>query len=173
MFRISRLAMLTVFVGVMAVGTVSAKEAKIGIVDFQKALMETNEGKSIKGKLESALARKQKEFDRMQEGVKVLKDELETQGPMMKDDLKRQKFQEYQKKMAELQEFYMGNQRELAERESELTEPLLKKFDGIVKKLAKDEGFTLIVHAAGAVYFDTTIDLTARLIKMVNSGTGK
>jgi outer membrane protein len=150
-----------------------AQTVKIGVVDVQKALTEVNDGKAVKAKLEAELKKKQRDFDKMQDEAKRLKDEIETQGAMMKEDLKRQKFQEYQKKMVELQEFYLGNQRELADKEGELTRPILERMEKILAKLGKDEGYTAILHSAGTLYSSPSVDLTDRLIKLYNSGAGK
>jgi len=62
-----------------------AQTVKIGFVDLQAALAQTTEGKAIKAKLERLLQQKQKDFDKMQEEVKRLKAELESQGAMMPD----------------------------------------------------------------------------------------
>jgi outer membrane protein len=87
----------------LASAPAKAQTLKIGYVDLQEALSGTTDGKAIKVKLERLLKDKQREFDKMQEDVKLIKDEIETQGAMMKDDLRNKKIQEYQKRMAELQ----------------------------------------------------------------------
>lgn len=150
-----------------------AQTAKIAIVDVQRAVISVKDGSSVKAKLERLLKNKQKDFDRMQEDVKRLKDELETQGAMMKEDLRRQKVQDYQKKMVELQEFYMGNQRELADKEAELTAPILERLEKVLVKLGKDEKFTVILNASAVLYNTDAVDLTDRLIKMYDAGAGK
>ncbi len=160
-------------VAMLAAVPAKAQTVKIGYVDLQQALSETNDGKAIKSKLERLLKDKQREFDKMQDDVKRIKDEIETQGAMMKEDLRRNKMQDYQKKMVELQEFYMGNQKELADKEAELTKPLLDRFDKVLKQIGRDEGFTLILPSAAVVYGQPSLDLTARLIQMINSGAGK
>lgn len=159
---------------VLAIAAPAAGQTvKIGLVDVQRAVVTVKDGVAVKARLERLLKQKQKDFDKMQEDVKRLKDELETQGAMMKEDLRRQKIQDYQKKMVELQEFYMGNQRELADKEAELTAPILERLEKVLTKLGKDEGFTLILNASATLYNAEAIDLTDRLIKMYDSGAGK
>lgn len=148
-------------------------DVKIGYVDLQRALTQVSEGKAAKEKLEKKVKVKQAEFDKMQEEAKKLKDELETQGAMMKEDLKRQKIQEYQKKLMELQDYYLGNQKELAEEEAKLTRPILERFEKILKKIGKEEGYTIIVEKSAVVFASPSVDLTDRLIKDFNAGGGK
>ena len=154
-------------------GHASAQSMKVAWVDLQKALTQVSDGKAAKSKLEKLVKSKQGEFDKKQDDVKRLKDELETQGAMMKDDLKRQKVQDYQRKLMELQEYYMANQKELAEEEQKLTKPILERFERILQKLGKDEGYTMIIEKAAVVYAAPTVELTDRLIKEFNKGAGK
>lgn len=160
-------------VGLFAAAPAHAQTMKIAYVDLQQALSETNDGKVIKAKLERLLKDKQREFDKMQDDVKRIKDEIETQGAMMKEDLRRTKMQDYQKKMVDLQEFYMGNQKELADEEAKLTKPLLDRFEKVLKQIGKDEGYTLILPSAAVVYGQPSLDLTRQLVSMINSGAGK
>ncbi|HOU52705.1 MAG TPA: OmpH family outer membrane protein [Myxococcota bacterium] len=150
-----------------------AQAIKIGFVDLQAALAQTTEGKAIKAKLERLLQQKQKDFDKMQEEVKRLKDELESQGAMMREDLRNKKLQEYQRKMVELQEFYMNNQKELQEEEARLVKPLMDRFEKVLAQLGKDEGFTVIFPAATILWGQPALDLTQRLVQMINAGAGK
>ena len=154
-------------------GHANAQSMKVAWVDLQKALTQVSDGKAAKAKLEKLVKGKQGEFDKKQDDVKRLKDELETQGAMMKEDLKRQKVQDYQRKLMELQDYYMNNQKELAEEEQKLTKPILERFERILQKLGKDEGYTMIIEKAAVVYATPAVDLTARLIKEFNSGAGK
>jgi len=150
-----------------------AQTVKIGFVDLQAALAQTTEGKAIKAKLERLLQQKQKDFDKMQEEVKRLKDELESQGAMMREDLRNKKLQEYQKKMVELQEYYMNNQKELQEEEARLVKPLMDRFEKVLAQLGQAEGFTIILPAATIIYGQPSLDLTQRLVQMINAGAGK
>jgi outer membrane protein len=157
----------------LASGSAMAQTVKIGYVDLQEALGQTTEGKAIKAKLERLLKDKQRDFDKMQEDVKRIKDELETQGAMMKEDLRNKKIQDYQKKMVELQEFYVGNQKELADEEAKLTKPLLDRFEKILRQIGKDENYTVILPSGALVYGQPSLDLTDKLVALINSGAGK
>lgn len=148
-------------------------QVKVGFVDLQKALMTVEEGKQAKAKLEKQVQAKQKEFDKMQDDLKKMKDELEQQGAMMREDLRRQKIQDYQKKLMELQDYYLNNQREIQEAEAKALKPIFERFDRILKKIGKEGGYTIIFEKAAVVYADPGVDLTDRLIKEFNQGAEK
>jgi len=169
----TRLLSLAVMVVVVSLGATASAQVKIGYVDLQRALTQVDEGKAAKAKLERQVKAKQKEFDKMQDDLKRVKDELEQQAAIMKDELKRQKVQDYQKRLMELQDFYLNNQKELAEQEGKLTKPIFERFEKIMGRIATAENYTLIVEKAATVYAAPSIDLTDRLIREFNASGGK
>lgn len=162
-----------VAVAVAFSATSALAQNKIGYVDLQKALMSVNEGKKAKAKLEKRVVAKQKEFDKKQNDLKRLKDELEQQAAIMKDDLKRQKVQEYQRRLMELQDYYINNQKELADAEGKLTRPIFERFERILQEIGAKGNFTVILEKNATIYFSPEIDLTGRLIRDFNAGKGK
>ncbi len=158
---------------VLGVGATASAQMKLGYVDLQRALTQVEEGKAAKSKLERTVKAKQKDIDKMQDDLKRLRDEIEQQAALMKDDVRRQKAQDYQKKLMELQEFYINNQKELAEQEAKLTKPIFERFEKIMGRIAATDNYTLIVEKAAAVYAAPSIDLTDRLISEFNAGAGK
>jgi outer membrane protein len=158
---------------VVAAVPAAAQGVKLGFVDIQKALMTVNEGKAAKNKLEKIAKSKQAELDKMQDDIKRLATELQEQGAVMREETKRQKAQEYQKRLMELQDYYLNNQKTLAEEEAKLTRPILERFEKILKKIGKDEGYTMIMEKAAVVYASSATDLTDRLIADFNGGAGK
>lgn len=162
-----------VVIALMFCAATARAQVKIGYVDLQKALMSVNEGKKAKDKLEKRVKAKQKEFDKKQNELKRLKDELEQQAAIMKDDLKRQKVQDYQRRLMELQDYYINNQKELAAAETKMTQPIFERFERILQVIGAKDNFTVILEKSATVYFSPEVDLTGRLIRDFNAGKGK
>lgn len=166
------LGSMACLVGLLVAAPASA-QVKIGVVDLQRALQSVNDGKKAKGKLEKEVHKRQKDFDRMQDDLKKLKDELEQKIAVMTEDVKRQKLQDYQRRLMEVQDYYLNNQRELAEMEQNLTRPIFERFHRILQEIGAKENFTLIVDRQAVVFSDAGTDLTERLIQEYNAGKGK
>jgi len=164
---------LAAFAAVGLVATRVEAQVKIGVVDLQRALQSVNDGKKAKEKLEAEVKKRQKSFDKMQDDVKKLKDELEKQISVMSEDVKRKKLEEYQRKLMEVQDYYLNNQRELAEMEAQLTRPILDRFHRILQEIGAKEKYTVILDRQAAVYWEAGTDLTDRLIQEYNAGKGK
>lgn len=156
------------FLGLLMVGAPAfAQSPKIGYVDLQRALTSVAEGKAAKDKLKKDFDAKQKKLTDKQENLKKLKDSLEAGASMMTDQAKQEKFQEYQREMAELQQLYMEMQRELAEKETQATQTIFKKMEGILSQIAKEKKYDLILEKteSSVLFAKDGMDLTDELIK--------
>src|SRR5438309_353132 len=137
-----------VMAGVLAaggfLGTGAADELKVGYVDVQRAIMETNEGLTAKKKLKSMFENKQKELDAKQEELKKLKADLEKQRTLLKQDVVSQREKDLQQKFVQLQDTYVRLQKELSEREATMMKPILDKMNGVIGQIAQRDNFSLI-----------------------------
>lgn len=152
---------------------VMAQTVKIGVINMQKALSQTIEGKAALKKLEDMQKRMEKELKAKQDEIVRLEEDLKSQVPLMNDDMKRQKLGEFQKKAADFQEAYQNSAKKIGEEQQKLMAPILARFEKIVTKLGKDENFTAILHGEVVLYSSASIDLTDRISKMYDSGAGK
>lgn len=152
-----------------------AAAQKVGVVDMQRALMETEDGRKAKDRLKKIFDDRQKTLDKQQTDLKVMKDGLEKQRDVLAREVLAKKLEEYQKAFGALQTTYMEFQRELAAKEGEMTKPILDRMQRIVRRIGQAEGYAMIVERgeAGVVYVPSTYDLTDVLIQRYNAGEGK
>jgi len=160
---------------VAAVRPEQAAAQKIGVVDMQRALMETEDGRKAKNQLKSLFDQRQKTLDKQQNDLKSMKDGLEKQRDVLTREVLAKKLEEYQKAFAALQTTYMEFQRELAAKEGELTKPILERMQRVMKRIGQADGYSLIIERgeAGVVYVPSTYDLTDLLIQRYNAGEGR
>jgi outer membrane protein len=148
-----------------------AQEIKIGVVDLQRAMNETEDGRRAKRRLKTLFDKRQKELDGLQEELKKMGEQLEAQKNVLAENVLRERYALYQQKLAELQQLYMESQRELAAKEAEFTQQILERMQAILRRIGQTEGFTLIVEAneGGVVFAPTHLDLTDRVIQRYNA----
>jgi outer membrane protein len=152
-----------------------ASAQKIGVVDMQRALTETEDGRKAKDNLKKLFDQRQKTLDKQQTDLKTMKDSLEKQRDVLSREVLAKKLEEYQKAFAELQTTYLEFQRELAAKEGELTKPILERMQRVMRRIGQADGYSLIIERgeAGVVYVPTTYDLTDVLIQRYNAGEGR
>src|SRR3954452_10125209 len=102
-------------------------QAKIAVVDLQRAINETEDGRKAKDRLKKLFESRQQGLDKKQTELKKLKDELEQQKNVLARDVLETKVEAYQKQLVELQQIYVENQKELAEKEGELTKDIVAR----------------------------------------------
>ncbi|MBL7684500.1 MAG: OmpH family outer membrane protein [Deltaproteobacteria bacterium] len=150
---------------------VMAQEMKLGLVDFQKALNDVEEGKSAKARLKGEFDQKQKTLDALQNDLKTMKDNLEKQKTVLSKEALQQKEGEYRDKFVELQKKLAEFRGELQQKEMEYTGNIITAMRQVVQEVGAQEKFTLILEKGqdSVLYAPTATDLTAKVIAAYNS----
>mgnify|MGYP001811669587 FL=1 len=149
---------------------IAAAQAKIGVVDLQRAINETEDGRQAKRRLTKLFEERQKSLDAKQNSLKAQKESLERQQGVLSEDAFRKKAEKFQQELMELQNEYMQYQQELSSKEGELTQKILEKMQVILRRIGQTDGYTLIMEAneGGVVWVPSNLDLTDILIQRYN-----
>ncbi len=149
----------------------AAAEQKIGYVDLQRALNEVEEGRAAKAQLTRDFDEKQKRLDVAQEDLKRMKADLDKQAVVMADDAKREKQAELDRKFMEVQGLFVQLQKELSDREREMTRGIFDKMHAIIREIAEAEGFTMVFEKtdSGLLFAPASLDLTNELVRKYNA----
>lgn len=155
-------------------GLAHAQALKIGLVDFQQALNDVEEGKRAKAALKAQFDAKQKALADKQNGLKALKDQLETQRAALSADAMKQKEAEYRDKFLDLQKTLAEYRNEMATKEAEMTQTIVAKMRGTVNQIGAKEGFNLIFETStdAVLYAPQAVNITQKVVQAYNSGGG-
>lgn len=148
-------------------GMARAADVKIGFIDMQRAIQETSEGKKAKKNLEAEFNKKKAELEKKEADLKKMFQDFEKKSLALSDEVKAKKQRELQMEMQKHQELVAKSQMEIQKKERELTQPIVKKIQGIIGKIADAEGFTVILEKSEqlVLYAKKDIDLTDRVLK--------
>jgi len=150
--------------------TLAHADLKLGFVDIQRALAETDEGKAAKQQLQTMLTNKQKEIDSEQESLRKEKDLLEKQASAMSEATRTQKGQEFQAKVMQLAQKFEKEKQAMQLQQQQALNGILQKMEGVVKDIASREGITMVFDkSSGLVYAPASLDLTNELIRDYNN----
>ena len=177
MSRWSRVALASVsfFLAVVLAGSSAlAEELKLGYVDLQRALSETEDGRKAKANLKKIFDQKQKELDEQQEELKKAVEDLDKKRTLLPADKVREKEAELQGRMQKVQQTYLRHQQDLQAKEQEATSKIFERMNKILGKIALAENFTMILDKTqgGIVFAKPSLDLTNDLIRRYNAGEG-
>ncbi len=147
-------------------------QSKFAVIDMRRAVLETEEGLRVQSTLKKLFDQRQAELDAKQRQLAKERDDLDKEalaGKTAKEQLAK-KAEGLQKKLMELQSVLADSQKEMSQQEQKLTEPIYTKVMAIVRRIAGQEGFDMVVDKASVPYFRSDLELTDRTIQLVNGG---
>lgn len=157
----------------MMLATVPAFAERVGVVDRQRALAQTEDGLRAQASLKKMFDAKQQELNRRQADLGKQQEEFEKTAKSLPPEQLRKRAEELQKQLMELQQTFVSYNGELEKKRKEMTDPLLDKLDAVIKRLAQAEGIELVIDRQAVAYVKAELDLTDRAIKAYNEGGAK
>ncbi|MFU8857716.1 MAG: OmpH family outer membrane protein [Deferrisomatales bacterium] len=147
--------------------TGAAAELKIGVVDLQRCLNESQTGKQYKAEFTAEAERMKAELEREEESLKVLREELEKQGMILSETARAEKERSYRERLDAFRERFQQSQQVLQRRDQELTRRILTDLQGVIRELGETGGYALILERGegGVLYAPTHADLTDEVVR--------
>jgi outer membrane protein len=149
-----------------------AEDMKLGYVDMQRALNETEDGRKAKADLKKVFDQRQKELDEQQATLKKDMEDLEKKRTLLPADKVHEKEADIQARMQKVQQAYMRYQQDLSGKEQAATGKIFERMNRIIAKIAASENLTMIVDKSALVFAKPHLDLTNELIRRYNAGEG-
>ncbi len=149
--------------------------AKIGYIDLQKILLQSNEGKKAKEALEKQFASRKEELSQKKQELEKLQTSLETQSSVLSHDALLEKQADFVKKRDEFLKLVQQYDKELQEKDGELTKKILLKIQDIITKLGEDGHYSVILEKSqgGILYAPGSEDLTDKVMDLFNEQTAR
>jgi outer membrane protein len=148
----------------------AAAESKIAVVDVQHAVMQTEDGIRAQATLKKLFDRRQQELDSKQNELQRAREDIEKQSRVLSREALQKRMEDWQRRMVELQTVFVDYNKELQKKQGELTGPIIKKMLSVISRIAKKNGYELIIDKQAAPYARADLDLTEQVIQMYNTG---
>jgi outer membrane protein len=139
---------------------------KVALVDLQRVLMETSQGKTAKADLEKAVAKSTAKLERKAADLQKNYEDLKAKATLLSEAELYKRQQDLMTAEQELQQLYMEAQEELAKKEGLLMEKIYKNASAIVAQMAKDEGLQIVLVRSEltVLYANPQLDITNKVI---------
>lgn len=150
---------------------VSADDIKIGVVNTEKILRESSFALQTQKRIEQEFIPRDDEIKKMMAEARILQDKLEKNGVTIELDDR----QNMERNLANLSRKYQRAQKQLREdfsvRQNEEYSIILDRINNVISKLAEAEKFDLILQLQDSVYRSHRIDITDKIIKLLDGET--
>lgn len=150
--------------------SVATADMSLAVIDLQRAIADTEDGLRMRSQLQSMVDQSKVDFDQKQKALEAAKAEfqkLQKQGASQQ--ALQQKYAELERMNYDLQVAQRKSERELVQKENELTMPILNALMGLVRQLAGQNGYDMVLAKQAAPYFRKDLDITDRVIQMYNA----
>lgn len=148
-----------------------AQEIKIGFVNLDRVLRDASAAKAAQVKLESEFTRREKDLNDGENRLKAASDRLEKDAATLSETERLRRQRELVEQDRDLQRKRREFQEDLNQRKNEELSTVLDRANRVVKQIFDQEKFDLIVQEA--VFASPKVDITDKVIKAMNAGSGK
>jgi outer membrane protein len=152
----------------LCVSIAQAQEARIAAVNSDRILRESAAALAAQKKLEAEFAKRDKDLQDLAQRLKSTSDSLDKNGSSLSPAERAQK----QRDLSNLDSDFQRKQREFREdlnqRRNEELAAVLERANKVIKQIAEQQHYDLIVQEA--VYVSPRIDITDQVLKALASG---
>lgn len=146
-----------------------AGEVKVGIMNVQKVLVQSEAGQKAKVVFETKGKELEEKFSAEQAAIVELQKEIEKKGSVWSKEKKDEKVLEYNKMRRDLQTKSEDGRQEMKRLQDKELAPILKALETVVDDFGKNNGYTVILDSKNSViYFDAANDISDALIVELN-----
>src|SRR5215510_10488397 len=124
---------------------VRAQLSTVVVVDFERAVVESKEGKKSSDKFNAALQAKQGEIEKRQKELEEQQKKLQNGARTLSDSAKADIQKDIDRRTTELQRINEDAQKELQGMRDELLRPIAARATAILQQMANEQGYTIVV----------------------------
>ncbi|MFP3984005.1 MAG: OmpH family outer membrane protein [Desulfurivibrionaceae bacterium] len=153
-------------------------ENKIGTVDLQKVLSESESGQAGQKKLEQKVEEFRAKFADRRGKIEALQESIDKKKSVWSEETLKEKQQELSKMEREFQVKQEDAKYELEQIQEDVMQPILKDLQDIIEEYGKEHGYTLILDntekglssRSGLLYASESIDISDEILDILNEG---
>ena len=150
--------------GIMLVAPVMAADVKIGVVDMQKAIMQTAKAKSMSDQFVKDFSQDEENAKKIQADLKAMDDKVKKSGvaPSKAD---QETFKSKSQARAEIVNKIKQAEQSRLQDLRKIVDPKIKD---VMKDIATKGGYTIIVDMAAAPFYNEADDVTQQATEKLN-----
>lgn len=165
------LSLAVVFFGTSLIVTerASAQSVSIAVLDMQKVVLNSEQGKAAKKDMESKFKELEKKFKKEEDALAALQNEIEKKSSVWSEEKKQDKAIEFQKMRRDLRVKQDDANLELKQLQEKKLAPIFEELEKVVKNFAKEKGYAIILPGQAVLYAVESVDITEDVTKALNS----
>ncbi|MGA0612562.1 OmpH family outer membrane protein [Caldimonas sp. KR1-144] len=150
----------------LGVSAVQAQDLKIGYVNSERILRESQAAKAAQAKLETEFSKREKELAETAQRLKASSDKLEKDAPTLPESERTRRQRELVEQDRDFQRRRREFQEDLNQRKNEELSAVVERANKVIRQIFEQEKYDLILQEA--VFAGPKADITDKVIKSLN-----
>ena len=168
--QIRRIRILFWLGAVLLVSAAAAAAAdKVGYINLQRLVSESKIGQEAREDIQKMRKAKEEDLKKRLESLNQMKDELNRNWDELDPRDRRDRRAALKRAYEDYQKIVNDAKEDILREDREVVAIILQKADGVLKTVAKKNGYTIILKDPNAIgYLDPEVDITDDVIKALN-----
>ncbi|WP_246480361.1 OmpH family outer membrane protein [Inhella gelatinilytica] len=146
---------------------VSAQELKIGFVNSERVIKESNLARAAQAKLEAEFGKREKELKDMAAKLQAAGEKFEKDSPMLSEVERNRRQRELVETNRDLERKRREFQEDAQQRRNEELQVVVERANRVIKQIFEQDKYDLILQ--DAIHYSPRIDITKRVIDALNA----
>lgn len=164
MFLVERIRLPLLAAGVLLAATVASAQSKVGVINLQRAVLESAEIKKASADLETRYRPRQQKIQALEKEIQGIQQQLQAgQGkltPQAEADLNIQG----QRKQREMQRLNEDLQADVDRERNEILTGSSRRMGEVVRQIAEAKALDVVIDVSNTIYFRPALDITSEAI---------
>jgi outer membrane protein len=152
-------------------GSVARIDGKVGVINSQRLLNDTNAGKRAKESLTAYSKNRQALMELEERELRRMEEDFVKQSSILSSAAKRDREEQFRRRMQEYQQKAAELNREVQEKQKDVLEGFREKIETVVAKVAKRLGLQVVVDKSKGgptIYHEEGLDISSEVIEEFN-----
>ena len=164
MYLRSALRPLLVCLAMSTFGHVALAQSKVGVINLQKAVLESAEIKAASAAMEARYKPRVSQLDQLNKEIQAIGDNLQKNSGKLTPQAEAGLQADGQRKQREAQRINEDLQADVERERNDILTKSTTKMQTVVKQVADAKGLDIVIDVPYAVYFKAALDITNDVI---------
>lgn len=143
-------------------------QTKVAVINLQRAVLESEEIQKASATMEARYKPRQAELEKLQRDMQALQQQLQSGAGKLTQEAQADLTAQGQRKQREMQRKSEDLQADVDRERNEVLGASSRKMTEVVKKLAEEKGYDVVVDVSTTIYFKPALDITTEALAAFN-----
>ena len=168
MSRIPGLRALSVCSALLMMAIAASAQTKVAVVNLQRAVIESDEIQKASAAMEAKYKPRQQELEKIQRDLQGIQQQLQAGAGKLTPQAEADLTSQGQRKQRDFQRMSDDLQADVNAERNDILGKSTQKMAEVVKKLAEEKGYDVVVDVSNTVYFKPALEITAEALAAYN-----